>query len=178
MLGTAHRILDGELIMTEVNGKLKKHWKLPDNREDILYKVSHQSHPCNIWLRQSSGNYKFLYSLLKELCTEYRIRYGRGIKNNEVFEKSHVVENLLPYLKYTPDNIPNLPFIEPSKIYQAMPEKYKHDDFITAYRNYYVSEKELKYNLKYYAVEKNKLVSKTYEYSVPSILQQHKFIEK
>lgn len=57
-----------------------------------LYKPTHVNHPCNVWVRQSLGNYiwarKHLYYLLKE----YYARYG----------KSHACESILNALPFAP----------------------------------------------------------------------------
>jgi hypothetical protein len=56
LLCTAHRLLDGKLILI---GK-RKHWKVEEN-DDILYKATHVNHPCAKWARGSLGNYNWLY---------------------------------------------------------------------------------------------------------------------
>ena len=111
MLCTAHRYLD-------------------NSNDDILYKKTHLNHPCTVWVRSTDQNYLWLLSLLKNLCAEYTRRYGR----------IHKVEwyGLLAYLENIPKNIPKGNFFDPP---QAMPDKYKQDDTVKAYRDYYCGDK-------------------------------------
>lgn len=62
-----------------------------------------------------------------ELFKEYTRRYGR-IHKSEQYMKEYVI----------PDGIPNIgltPFA------QAMPDQYRNEDAVTAYRSYYHGEK-------------------------------------
>ena len=37
-----------------------RHWHDPEDVEaykDTIYKVTHENHPCSIWIRKSIGNY-------------------------------------------------------------------------------------------------------------------------
>jgi hypothetical protein len=131
ILSTAHRVLDGE-IYTELskNGRKIKRWKLPDDRDDTMYKATHVNHPSTVWGRKSVNNYNWLYCLFIECCKEYTYRYG----------KVHKTEKLLAQvLLIPPSNIPDgLPFTYPP---QCMPDEYKSFDTIEAYRTFYIAEK-------------------------------------
>lgn len=130
ILSTAHRYLDGhETIILNSNNRKIKHYKLNDDREFNLPKATHINHPCCIWTRETEGNYQWLYSLFCELCKEYTYRYG----------KIHAYETkCLSLLRNSPYNIKNG---NRTNFVQAMPEKYKNTDAITAYRQYYINEK-------------------------------------
>lgn len=93
------------------------------------YKPSHQKHPSAIWTRSSIFNYKWLCSLGIELCHEYTFRY---------YKIHSCQEHLIWLIKQTPNIPKNIPFTQPL---QAMPDKYKNNDSIIAYRNYYIHEK-------------------------------------
>ena len=130
MLSTAHRYLDGTVIITKSkSGRNVKKYILNDERENILYGVSHLNHPCSVWTYETSENYKWHYNLLLEMLKEYTYRYG----------KNHACEKLLPYLKNLPNNIKiasRTPFAT------AMPDDCKvAGDSITSYRRYYVMNK-------------------------------------
>lgn len=101
---------------------------MPDDREDVLYKATHVNHPSAIWARASRSNYQYLFDLFLALCEEYTYRYGKVHKSRE----------LLDMLAFCPDNIPNGPWTQPT---QAMPDQYKQDNSIFAYRAYYIGEK-------------------------------------
>jgi hypothetical protein len=113
LLSTAHRKLDSNLS------------KAKDN---ILYKSTHVNHPSSVWVRNSSGNYKWLLRLLKALHKEYSFRYG----------KIHKSISLIDELCDLPKNINNGKFSDPPL---AMPDNFKLDNAILSYRNYYVNGK-------------------------------------
>lgn len=98
------------------------------------YKIAHKNHPCTIWVRESSENYKWLYELLVCLCDEFKLRRKKLHKT----EKDYLVS-----LKEIPSGIPVGP-MTPFAV--AMPDKYKifingTIDPVKSYRNYYIGEK-------------------------------------
>ena len=113
MLCTAHRELDGDEY-ADANG---------------LYKRAYWNHPCTVWARQSSGNYDWLYLHFIALGMEYHYRYRRIHAS---------VEKLANALRKQPDNIHQG---DMTPLAQAMPDEYKNDNAITAYRNYVIHEK-------------------------------------
>ena len=131
LLSTAHRIIDGTLsVGLSEAGRKQTRYVLPDEREHILYRSTHGNHPSAVWVRQSDANYNWLYKLLCELCEEYTYRYG----------KIHSTERLLETLCFTPNNIPEGPFTEPTP---AMDESYKvKNDSLNSYKNYYRQAKK------------------------------------
>lgn len=95
---------------------------------DVGYKPTHSHHPCTIWASESLDNWIWLRNLTALLNAEYKYRYEKS--NNH---KSYDLVATLP--------LPNIPDIGLTPFAQAMPDKYKHDDAVVAYRNYYVNEK-------------------------------------
>ena len=93
------------------------------------YKLTHENHPCSVWVRESLSNYLWLIELNKELCLEYYYRYN----------KFHAGDRILWELQY---NIPNIKDIGLTKFAQAMPDDCKNDDSVMAYRNYYIKYKQ------------------------------------
>ena len=78
LLSTAHRILDGtEYEGRTANNRRIRRWRLPDKREDILFKASHVNHPCNVWVRESKSNYRLMYKIYMACLSEYTFRYGK-----------------------------------------------------------------------------------------------------
>ena len=133
LLSTAHRVLDGTLLVgISDKGRKSTSWILPDNRNEILYKATHLNHPSAVWVRQSPDNYIWLSNMLIALCEEYTHRYG----------KIHKVERdglCFVLLKNVPANIGNKGWSEPTP---AMPEDVKiAGDSIKSYRNYYIKNK-------------------------------------
>ena len=113
MLCTAHRELDGD-DYADANG---------------LYKRAYWNHPCTIWARTTSDNYFWLYEHFLALGEEYKYRYGR--------EHASIVKLAKP-LVCRPENIKIDAMTLPA---QAMPDEYKHEDPIVAYRRYVINEK-------------------------------------
>jgi hypothetical protein len=142
LLSTAHRVLDGE-IGQDISpaGRKLKVWKLPDWRDELMYKATHVNHPCAIWVRQSNTHYRWLFLLFSSLCKEYTKRYN----------KVHLCETKLhDAFDYAPDRIDTLPYQEPP---QCMPDECKVPGrTVDAYRKYYMQEKrdiaEWRYSLK------------------------------
>jgi hypothetical protein len=93
------------------------------------YKLTHKNHPCTIWARSSIQNYKWLTKLGIELCKEYTYRYG----------KHHACESIIFEMTNKKPCIANNGFTKPA---QAMPDMYKDDDVVEAYRQYYFFEKQ------------------------------------
>jgi hypothetical protein len=129
LLSTAHRVIDGEEYVDDSSGRRIKRWKLPDEREDYIYKACHVNHPSAIWTRQNNGNYTWLNQLFIALCDEYTHRYG---KEHETARK------LRGNLTRLPTNIKPDFFVEPP---QCMPFTCKMLNAIEGYKRYYIREK-------------------------------------
>ena len=109
-----------------------------DEVNDRIYKLAHKNHPVTIWCRTSRENFVWVLDLIEELHSEWKYRYGHP---ETKFHKAYLVSLILR------ENIPNeekfvvqglTPFA------QAMPDKYKSEDAVEAYRNYYMSEEKQK----------------------------------
>jgi hypothetical protein len=108
------------------------HWVLnPEGLFPTAYKLAHKNHPCSIWVRDSLSNYLWLASLGLWLCREYQHRYGE--------EKTHKTESHLIWLfQNPPKGIPQEGLTIPS---QAMPDEYKQENPILAYKTFYRESK-------------------------------------
>lgn len=107
LLSTAHHLLDGTPSIE-------------------CYKPTHKNHPSAVWVRESSSNYKWLHRLLVETCFEYTRRYA---KVHATMRKGYVYN-----LKHLPYELRDVGI---TKMPQCMPDEYKCDNSIMAYRNYY-----------------------------------------
>ena len=105
--------------------------RILDNVQDsCLYKTTHKNHPSAIWTRANINNYQWLYELFCSLCDEYTHRYN----------KKHLTDvKLRNILKQAPMNISKDAFIQPP---QAMPDHYRGNDSVAAYRKYYQTDKK------------------------------------
>ena len=93
------------------------------------YKFCHVNHPCSIWLRQSSSNYKWLCKFGLELCKEYTHRY----------DKIHTTQQHIEWLSKISPEIEDIGLTKPLL---AMPNEYKCDDTIESYKTYYINDKK------------------------------------
>lgn len=127
LLCTAHRVLDGEQYVgkTKTDRNVKR-WRLPDDREHVMYSATHINHPSAVWCRQTNNNYNWLYCHFIALLAEYTHRYG----------KKHKSEFLVDLLVKPPYNIPNGSL---TPVTPAMDKKYLslNNDSVESYRNYY-----------------------------------------
>ena len=112
MLSTAHRVLDDDGFADEYK----------------LYKATHKNHPSSVWTRKTDENYYWHFDLFRSMLSEYTFRYG----------KIHKCEGLLDALVVAPKNINRGGFTPPP---QCMPDEYRSDDTVEAYRKYYIGEK-------------------------------------
>ena len=93
------------------------------------YKLTHKNHPCSIWTRTSLANYNWLIEMSLELCKEYTFRY----------KKIHKCQSYIDNLKINTPPIHDIGFTQPRL---AMPDVYKDDNIVMAYRQYYFFEKK------------------------------------
>jgi hypothetical protein len=126
LLSTAHRLLDGTESIDTSSGRKKKVYKLPDDRDTVLYSATHANHPSAVWARQSVENYNWLVDHLFALSEEYTYRYG----------KTHLTITKLGVPIASPPL--NLKEWDMTPMPSCMDEQYKiGEDPIANYRNYY-----------------------------------------
>jgi hypothetical protein len=94
------------------------------------WKRTHYNHPCTVWTRASTENYKWLAVHGLTLCDEYTKRYG----------KVHKAESVLVWCA---ENIPaNVPIGNLTPFAVAIKDpKYHTGDVVSSYRAYYLGEK-------------------------------------
>ena len=92
-------------------------------------KPTHVNHPCTKWAGESKANYRWLLNHAKSLCMEYTSRYNKlHAWEERIFGE---LSNVPPIEKET-----LTPFV------QAMPDEYKQQDPVQAYRTYYIKDKK------------------------------------
>lgn len=112
LLSTAHHVLDGD---EAIKG---------------IYKKTHQNHPCAVWVRECNSNYNWTHRLLGELLKEYTFRYNKIHKTTDIYK----------LLFSSPKNI-EIKSFNLNSAPQCMPDEYKSNSVIEAYRNYYKNDK-------------------------------------
>lgn len=102
---------------------------LSQNNIEVPYKPTHAKHPCTIWAAKSVANFNWLRDLSKFLNDEYKLRYDKKINH-----KSYDVIKSLPDYKNECLGLTSFAL--------AMPDEYKCDNPVEAYRNYYKQDKK------------------------------------
>lgn len=126
LLSTAHHVLDGdEMIVNTGKRKYRTHLCTKKN----ICKATMINHPCTIWTRESRANYIWLWRHAYALCNEYTARYG----------KTHAMESMLLHELHDPPV--NIPKGKLTAFAQAMPDQYRNENPVVAYRSYYINEK-------------------------------------
>lgn len=92
-----------------------------------VYKIAYPKHPCTLKCINNRSNFRWVLELAENLAKEYEFR----------FDKSHASARILPEIRNHIDSIP----CGPLEFAQAMPDKYKNQCPVTAYRTYYKNEK-------------------------------------
>lgn len=97
------------------------------------YKITHSSHPCVKWTANNSANWNWLIEHSLAMCLEYTLRYN----------KIHSCEKHIKNFKDRTFEIwnDNKHYKEHTPFEKCMPEQYKRDNVVDAYRAYYVGDK-------------------------------------
>ena len=93
------------------------------------YKKAHPKHPCTLWAGKTAGNWSWLIAHGLEMSAEYTRRYGRV----------HKSEKIIKWCARLPIQFAGASVLTPFA--QAMPEQYRNECPVTAYRAYYHGEK-------------------------------------
>jgi len=96
---------------------------------DAPYRKTHPKHPCTLWAGKTGDNWSWLLQHGLAMCAEYTRRYGRVHKSEEV----------IMWCARLPIQFAGARHLTPFA--QAMPEQYRNDCAVTAYRAYYHGEK-------------------------------------
>ncbi len=92
------------------------------------YKPTHKNHPCTVWTRDSRQHFDWLVEHGLGLCWEYTARYGKIHACQEVIEATRLQRSCIEDNGWS---------TQP----QCMPDQYKTDDVVQAYRDFYIGEK-------------------------------------
>lgn len=131
LMSTAHRVLDGDEVLSKTSNGRKKILRVlsdPD-MNSILYSATHINHPSAKWVRDSVQNYQWLFDMWVKLLDEYVHRFG----------KVHKTSSLKNYLKRLPQNINDVQFVPPPPVMES--NFIVSGDSIQSYRKYYMIAK-------------------------------------
>ena len=115
-------------LVRDMKAYLKEHVPIDAQPE---WSLTHQNHPCSIWVRETVSNYYWSVRLMRGLLDQYTSRY---------YGRKHKAEWNYKWLnKNTPPGLPNLPLTA----YQiCMPAECKiSDDPVECYQEYYRKHK-------------------------------------
>ena len=98
-----------------------------------IYKPTHSNHPMTKWVNTHKNNYLWACEHGLALCSEYTKRYDKVHKSEKLIQTLH---DLCKSFFTFGGGEPNSDFITPPPL--CMPDEFKDDDFVRAYRNYYV----------------------------------------
>ena len=101
----------------------------------VGYRPTHKSHPCTLWAGEYLGNALWVAKLAEALNKEYIRRYHKHEHKSWGVIRDMIYPELLRMGLYGEIPIGNSP--SP----QCMPDEYKHEDPVQAYRNYYKGDK-------------------------------------
>lgn len=95
------------------------------------YKSTHKNHPCNVWARETLGNWLWLYDHGLMLCDEYQSRFKKIHKCKSVINECLEMlrgNSLITGFRKTPHPL-------------CMPDEYKTDNVVQSYQDFYNMEK-------------------------------------
>ncbi len=120
MLCTSKRLLDPEESETD----------------PVLYKQAHKNHPVTIWCRTSRANFVWTLDVIDAMHEEWKYRYGHP---ETKVHKSYIVAQHLRARIPANEKFPVDESRGITPFAQAMPDIYKNEDAVQAYRAYYMS---------------------------------------
>lgn len=94
------------------------------------YRATHEHHPCVQWAARTIDNYQWLIAHGRALVAEHHMRYPAS--------PMHGSARIIEALAAPPAQMLGVGL---TPYAQAMPEQYRREDAVVAYRLYYLSEK-------------------------------------
>ena len=101
---------------------------MPLTAKGTPLKGGYHNHPCTRWCGDSRENFNWASIHALELCKEFTNRYGKVHSCQKGIEKLCDMDYLIPEGELT-------------KFATAMPDEYKDQDAVKAYRTYYKKDK-------------------------------------
>jgi len=99
-----------------------------------IYKLTHKNHPVSIWVRKSLDNYIWTLDLVDALHKEWNYRFSHNKTHQSYLVALHLRTCIPPIESFKCKGL--------TSFVMAMPDKYKTNDVIKSYRQYYQSEKK------------------------------------
>ena len=109
---------------------------MPLTKSGTPYKGGYKHHPCTVWAGDSRDNFTWLARHAQALLKEFESRFGKEHACWRPIIKMNIL--IMDMRKVIPNNRLT-PFA------QAMPDEYRDDDVVKAYRDYYHSKQFAKW---------------------------------
>ena len=109
--------------------------QMPLTKSGTPYKGGYAHHPCTVWTGDRRENFDWLANHAIALCREYRKRFG----------KTHACQKPIHTMSHTGYLFNGHCRKGMSTFAQAMPDEYKDEDAVKAYRAYYHSKQFAKW---------------------------------
>jgi hypothetical protein len=120
-------------LYQQMGSAVIRHGALPEDMpltaKGTPLKGGHKNHPCTRWVGDTKSNYEWAAIHALELCNQYTHRYGK----THSCQKG--IEDLCKMIDLIPEG-------ELTKFALAMPDEYKDQDPVKAYRTYYIKDKK------------------------------------
>ena len=97
---------------------------------NVGYKPAYPNHPMTLWVSDTRDNLCWTLQHAMELSKEYTARYGKFHASQKVID---AIRESYPSLILNFSSFDNI--TEPP---QCMPDEFKCDDYVRAYRDYYI----------------------------------------
>ena len=107
--------------------------EMPLTKGGTPYRGGYANHPCTRWSYESRANFVWLAQHGWWLCQEYTLRYGKVHACQSPIEQMWFLDKRITEGELTP-------------FAQAMPDEFRDDDAVVAYRAYYHSKQFAKWN--------------------------------
>jgi len=108
--------------------------QMPLTKAGKPYKGGYAHHPCTVWAGDRRTNFEWLAKHAKALCAEYNKRFDKTHACEKPIEQMHEIIHIIPHSEDLYGRFVCTPFA------QAMPDEYRDDDVVKAYRAYYHSK--------------------------------------
>ena len=109
------------------------YWDQAKHMEHV-YKSAYVNHPMTVWVRDNVHNLAWAVIHGLSIGREYTYRYGKNHKSTKVLEE---INDVLTDMAWGDVHSFALHTTPP----QCMPDQFKCDDYVEAYRNYYRTDK-------------------------------------
>lgn len=104
---------------------------------EVPYKITHDRHPCSLWVRESLGNFRWLVRLGRELGSEHLLRYTPAAPHKSLA----VIDHCAALVDLRPEIYRGVH--ELTEFVQCMPDQFRRPpgQAVEAYRAYYRTDK-------------------------------------